>query len=714
MLGNQISFSAAVQNTSDSGVSWSVNDVPGGSPALGTINSSGVYTAPTILPAPAALKVSATSRADISKPGTAAVIVQSDISIALAPSSSVLELGSSQTFHAALTSSGHPDPTVQWSLSASSCPLLCGSVDATGRYTAPEILPSPSPVTLTARSLADSTKYASTEIAITSDFLLQLTAPPSVLASGDAPLIATLTAVPGSHPSTLLSWSLSGGGCSGFSCGTLTVESTQSAGGNAASISASYAAPVVAPTPNLVTVVVTPQADPSKRVQASWTIGSIPTGIDVSLSPNLATRALNHRITLRVQVSGTTNAAVEWKVNGISGGNAGIGRICAVASNPCQVVMTSSSSQVDYIAPATVPAPDPVVVQAISAADTTKIGTAQITVINHVVVSVLPNSALLGPLGVQQFSATVLGTDDENVIWQIQGSPCAAAGACGEISVGGVYTAPGVAPLLDALQVIALSSDDLTQTGAANVTISTGVNILTLRPASVYAGAANGFTLKVIGSGFGTSNSVAASTILIGGTPRTTTCAAVAECVAPVTGADVAQSGNVTVQIRNPDGKVSNVVSLVVAPLNISDDVISLTAGAPDAMDKNIVVVEPTTAGVSVPGNDVDINVAAIGIFSTANNSCTLGGNPVAITRPNTGIATADVCLFAQSGLDVSMAYTVTGPGDVTVIAKQPVGLGIIHLTMQLSANSLPSARTLFVQNTNLDKTAATGTLWVK
>jgi len=60
------------------------------------------------------------------------------------------------------------------------------------------------------------------------------------------------------------------------------------------------------------------------------------------------------------------------------------------------------------------------------------------------------------------------------------------------------------------------------------------------------------------------------------------------------------------------------------------------------------------------------------------------------------------------------MAYTVTGPGDVTVIARQPLGLGIIHLTLQISATALPGARTLFIQNTNFAKTAASGALEVQ
>jgi hypothetical protein len=59
------------------------------------------------------------------------------------------------------------------------------------------------------------------------------------------------------------------------------------------------------------------------------------------------------------------------------------------------------------------------------------------------------------------------------------------------------------------------------------------------------------------------------------------------------------------------------------------------------------------------------------------------------------------------------MTYTVSGPGDISVIAKQPAGLGIIHLTLQVPATGAPGARTIFIQNTNLDKTAASGALEV-
>jgi hypothetical protein len=326
----------------------------------------------------------------------------------------------------------------------------------------------------------------------------------------------------------------------------------------------------------------------------------------------------------------------------------------------------------------------------------------------------LPSTATLAPLAVQQFSATVLGANNQAVVWQIQGAACALAGACGAIDANGVYTAPGAAPSPNTFNITAISADDSLQSGAANVTIATGANILALHPASVYAGAANGFTLRVDGSNFAASASGPGSVLLIAGFPRTSTCNVVTECAAPVTPADISAPGNLSVQIRNPDNTTSNSVSLVVIAPNASDEIISLTAAAPSATGKDIVVVDPTTAGVSLPNADVDLNVAALGAFSTANNSCSLAGNPVPLQRPATGVAAADICLFSASGLDTSMAYTITGPSDVTVIAKQPAGLGIIHLTLQISSAAIPGARTLFIQNTNLDKTAATGALEVQ
>jgi hypothetical protein len=65
-------FSATVQNSANPGVTWAVT----GGDANGTIDTSGLYTAPAVLPNPARVTVAATSMADTSKSGTATVNLQ--------------------------------------------------------------------------------------------------------------------------------------------------------------------------------------------------------------------------------------------------------------------------------------------------------------------------------------------------------------------------------------------------------------------------------------------------------------------------------------------------------------------------------------------------------------------------------------------------------------------------------------------------------------
>jgi hypothetical protein len=59
----------------------------------------------------------------------------------------------------------------------------------------------------------------------------------------------------------------------------------------------------------------------------------------------------------------------------------------------------------------------------------------------------------------------------------------------------------------------------------------------------------------------------------------------------------VSVPGNLSVQVRNPNGSTSNSVSLIVIAPNASDEIISLTGTAPLATAKDIIVVDPTDPG---------------------------------------------------------------------------------------------------------------------
>lgn len=66
-------FTASLTNTSNSAVSWQVNGIGGGNGAVGTIDASGLYTAPVGTTLPPSVTVTAVSKADSSKSASATV-----------------------------------------------------------------------------------------------------------------------------------------------------------------------------------------------------------------------------------------------------------------------------------------------------------------------------------------------------------------------------------------------------------------------------------------------------------------------------------------------------------------------------------------------------------------------------------------------------------------------------------------------------------------
>jgi hypothetical protein len=68
-------FTATVQNSSNTSVIWKVNGISGGNSTAGTISSSGFYRAPSSVPNPALVTVSATAAADQTKTANASVTI---------------------------------------------------------------------------------------------------------------------------------------------------------------------------------------------------------------------------------------------------------------------------------------------------------------------------------------------------------------------------------------------------------------------------------------------------------------------------------------------------------------------------------------------------------------------------------------------------------------------------------------------------------------
>ena len=74
-IGQTQQFLATVTGTTNTAVTWEVNGTVGGSSAVGAISTTGLYTAPAAVPSNPTVSVTATSVADTSKSGAAAVTI---------------------------------------------------------------------------------------------------------------------------------------------------------------------------------------------------------------------------------------------------------------------------------------------------------------------------------------------------------------------------------------------------------------------------------------------------------------------------------------------------------------------------------------------------------------------------------------------------------------------------------------------------------------
>jgi len=125
---------------------------------------------------------------------------------------------------------------------------------------------------------------------------------------------------------------------------------------------------------------------PSYRYELSWRttvcLGSLvlvllacssaSAQVSVTISPTSVTLATLATQSFTATVTGSTNTAVNWQVNGVAGGNSTVGLVSTTIAN------TSNESL--YLGPASVPSPATVTVTAVSQADSTKSASATVTV----------------------------------------------------------------------------------------------------------------------------------------------------------------------------------------------------------------------------------------------------------------------------------------------------------------------------------------------
>ena len=422
VAGQQRQFSATVTGSTNTAVRWSLSS------PIGTISTSGLYTAPATITTAQNVSVIATSVADSTKSSSGVITLSPTVAVAVSPASVSLVAGQQRQFSATVT--GSTNTSVRWSLSS---PI--GTISTSGLYTAPATITTAQNVSVIATSVADGTKSASGVITLSPTVAVAVS--PASVSLGAGQQRQFSASVTGST-NTAVRWSLSS------PIGTI-------------STSGLYTAPATIATAQTVSAIATSVADGTKSSSGIITLS--PT-VAVAVSPASVSLVAGQQRQFSATVTGSTNTAVRWSL-----------------SSPIGTISTSGL----YTAPATIATAQNVSVIATSVADGSKSGSGVITLSPTVAVAVSPASVSLGAGQQRQFSATVTGSTNAAVRWSLS-SPI------GTISTSGLYTAPATITTAQTVSAIATSVADSSKASSGVITLVPTVAV-TVSPASVSLGA---------------------------------------------------------------------------------------------------------------------------------------------------------------------------------------------------------------------------------
>ena len=184
---------AVVTGTSNGAITWSL------SPNVGTISSSGLYTAPALIPSAQNVAITATSVADSTKSATVSASLN-PVAVTMSPPTVSLTQSQTQALTASVT--GSTNTGVTWSTPSTGTLVTNGN---TAVYASPSTISSSQSVSITATSMADSTKSASATISLASAVVISIA--PAVV-SLNAGLTQQFTASINGTSNTAVTWSL--------------------------------------------------------------------------------------------------------------------------------------------------------------------------------------------------------------------------------------------------------------------------------------------------------------------------------------------------------------------------------------------------------------------------------------------------------------------------------------------------------------------------
>ncbi len=467
-------FTATTSDGSTPTFTWSVNGVAGGSAATGTISSTGLYSAPEFPPTNNAITITAAETSDSSKSGSTSLTLQNPVPQLTSASPTSFAVGTVSLtlngLHFAPGAVVYLGTTALTTTRVSSTQLTATGTIPSGQTGSVNItVTNPDPGTIPSNALAALISATGTTVSVS---------PPT--ASVRAGITQQFSATVTGNSNTNVTWSVNGVPGGNFSLGFITANG-------------SYTAPPVVPNPNSIQVTATSAADTTASGNSAVTLEN-PLAVLSDVSPVSVSVG-----TFTITVTGSSflnGAVIHFGTQTLT--------TTFVSATQLTASVTATAGQAGSI-PITVYNPNP--------------GSGPSNVLNllltqpnsNISVSVAPASATLQVAGGSQaFTATVKGSTDTNVTWEVNGIE-GGDSQVGYISKAGVYVAPDNIPGGNPVTITAVAEADTTKSGNASVALQNPTPVLvSVSPSTIGPGA---FQISLNGSGF-----VNASTVSFGGT----------------------------------------------------------------------------------------------------------------------------------------------------------------------------------------------------
>jgi hypothetical protein len=500
--GGTVQLTATVTGDGPTTVQWTVNGLLGGSSTYGTVSTSGLFTAPDAVPPDPSIVITATSLANTSVSASFAILIMAptitSVAVACNPTS-ILTTGMS-TCSATVDGTGNYNPAVTWTATD-------GTMTPAGAF-----VPSgPGIATITATSVQDATRTGTATVTIAIPIRVTSVAvvcdPASILTTGISGCSATVNGTGSYNPA--VRWTATNGTItstgvftpSGPGNTTVTATSLQDA-------SKSGTATVIVATPITITSVValcnpasilttgtsscsaTVHGTGSFNPAVTWSAagGAITSGgvFTPSGAGNSTVTATSVQDVTRVGLT-TVTVALPPTITSVSV-TCVPSQILVSQTSICTVNVTGAGAynpsvtwSVDngvidqsgtYQAPTS---PVTATIRAVSNQDSTKYGTATVTVNPAPTITgvTLSCSSLVVPVGqTSQCTASVQGTGaiTQDVVWEVNGEE-GGDGTIGTISSSGLYQAPTTAPNPYVVIVTAASVEDATKSAWVSIRI---------------------------------------------------------------------------------------------------------------------------------------------------------------------------------------------------------------------------------------------------